>query len=210
VSPPTIPSSAIPPADLVARYSVHACDDVFYVPDFFDADQRLYDELESAIPWREETIGLFGRRVTVPRLTAWNGDDGVGYRYSRGDHRANGWLNELAGLRDHLRSRLGIRFNFVLANLYRHGQDAMGWHADDEPELGECPCIASLSLGAARRFCLRARDGSRRRTELLLESGSLLFMWGRSQHDWLHAVPRTRRPVGPRINLTFRQVETTP
>jgi len=206
---PNLPRVAIPPADLVARYTVHTCDDVFYVPDFYDEAQRLYDELESTIQWREENIVLFGRRVTVPRLTAWHGDDGVAYRYSRTVHRANGWPNELVGLRERLQIRLGIRFNFVLANMYRHGQDAMGWHADDEPELGECPCIASLSLGASRRFCLRARDGSRRRTELLLESGSLLFMWGRSQHAWQHAVPRTRLPVGPRINLTFRLVATT-
>jgi len=209
VSLPIASGANIPPVDLVTRYRVRACDEVLYVPDFLGDDQRLYDEFESTIQWREETIVLFGRRLAVPRLTAWSGDEGVVYRYSRADHRANGWLNELAGLREQLRIRLGIRFNFVLANLYRHGQDAMGWHADDEPELGECPCIASLSLGASRRFCLRARDGSRRRTELLLESGSLLFMWGRSQHDWQHAVPRTRRSVGPRINLTFRLVETT-
>ena len=111
-------------------------------------------------------------------------------------------------MRDLLHARLGIRFNFALANLYRDGNDAIGWHADDERELGASPCIASLSFGSPRRFCLRERGSERRRIDVMLESGSLLLMWGRSQRDWQHSVPRTRTAVGPRINLTFRTVET--
>ena len=194
--------AAQPPFDLIARYAVRDCDDVLYVPDYFDGD------FCAGIEWREETIPLFGRRVIVPRLCAWFGDDGVEYRYSRSVHRASRWLSPLQTLRDQLLARLGIRFNFVLANLYRTGNDAMGWHSDDERELGEQPCIASLSFGAARRFCLRARDGSARRAELVLEHGSLLLMWGRSQRDWEHALPRMRDVHESRINLTYRCVES--
>ncbi len=204
-------TAAEPPPDLIARYAVRDCDDVLYVPEYFGAGvcaQRSCAELGAAIAWREESIALFGRRVTVPRLCAWYGDVGVAYRYSRSTHRANGWLSELEVVRDHLLARLGIRFNFVLANLYRTGRDAMGWHADDEPELGPRPCVASLSFGAARLFRLRARDGRARRVDLLLEHGSLLLMWGCSQRDWQHAVPRMRDASGPRINLTYRCVET--
>jgi alkylated DNA repair dioxygenase AlkB len=204
---------AEPSPDLIARYAVRDCDDVLYIPGFFgNAFDTAFDtslaDLGAAIAWREESITMFGRRVTVPRLCAWYGDVGVAYRYSHSTHRADGWLSELEVVRDQLLERLGIRFNFVLANLYRTGQDAMGWHADDEPELGARPCIASLSFGAPRRFRLRARDGRARRVDLMLEHGSLLLMWGRSQRDWQHALPRMRAASGPRINLTYRCVET--
>lgn len=200
--------AAEPPPDLVARYAVRGCDDVLYIPNYFGAARRGCTDLAAAISWHQESIALFGRRVTVPRLCAWYGDVGVAYRYSNSTHRANGWLSELEVMRDQLLARLGIGFNFVLANLYRTGQDAMGWHADDEPELGARPCIASASFGAARRFCLRARDDRTHRVDLMLEHGSLLLMWGRSQRDWQHALPRMRAARGPRINLTYRCVET--
>lgn len=204
--------TAEPPADLIARYAVRECDDVLYVPEYLETafvqPQPSYADLAAEIAWREEWITLFGRRVTVPRLCAWYGDAGVAYRYSRSTHRADGWLSGLERLRDQLLARLGIRFNFVLANLYRTGEDAMGWHADDEPELGARPCIASLSFGAARRFALRARPRDSKRVNLMLEHGSLLLMWGRSQRDWQHALPRMRGVSRPRINLTFRYVET--
>ncbi len=195
-----------PPADLISAYGLTACDDVLYVPCFLEAANVIEAALQAELEWREESIVMFGRRVTVPRLCAWCGDEGVAYRYSRTVHRAGGWSSGVGTLRDELLVRLGIRFNFVLANWYRDGADAMGWHADDEPELGEHPCVASLSFGAPRRFTMRARDGKARRIALLLEPGSLLLMWGRSQHDWQHALPKTKRTVGSRINLTFRNV----
>jgi alkylated DNA repair dioxygenase AlkB len=94
----------------------------------------------------------------------------------------------------------------VLLNLYRDGRDGMGWHADDEPELGRNPVIASVSLGAERRFCLRHRRRRDLKIDLPLPHGSLLCMSGATQHHWLHALPKTRRPAGERINLTLRQV----
>jgi alkylated DNA repair dioxygenase AlkB len=105
-----------------------------------------------------------------------------------------------------VRELSGAEFNAVLLNLYRDGRDGMGWHADDEPELGRNPVIASVSLGATRRFCLRHRRRRDLKLDLPLPHGSLLLMAGATQHHWLHALPKTQRPVGERINLTFRRV----
>ena len=172
------------------------------MPNFIECDERL---LMRAIDWREDTVVMFGRSIKVPRLCAWYGDPGVEYRYSNVVHRADGWPAEIAILRDRIHQLVGARFNFVLANLYRDGHDAIGWHSDDERDLGPQPCIASLSFGASRPFRIRSRDG-RRRVELLMEHGSLLLMFGTSQKKWQHSLPRIRTDVGPRINLTFRDV----
>ena len=201
------PVARMPPSDLVGGYELAACRDVLYYPGFIDGAADLQHDLTNAIAWREESLLIFGRHVKVPRLCAWYGDDGVTYRYSHAEHRADSWPPVIRTLRDALHSRLGLRFNFVLANLYRDGNDALGWHADNERELGLYPCIASLSFGASRRFCMRARARDRRFT-VLLEPGSLLLMWGTSQRDWQHSVPRSRDVNGPRVNLTFRLVET--
>ena len=195
-----------PPAEWRRRYAVAECDDALYVPDFIAEPAAWTDQLFEQLDWKEESIVLFGRSIRVPRLSVCYGDDGVEYRYSSVTHRAKGWPPSLCDLRERLDRRLGLRFNFVLANLYRDGNDSMGWHADDERELGAHPVIASISLGAPRVFRLRARDGSGRRAAVRLESGSLLLMWGRSQRAWQHALPKVRGNVGRRINLTFRYV----
>ena len=139
--------------------------------------------------------------MPTPRLTAWMGDHA--YRYSGLTNEPQPWPPALATLRDRLSEELGAPFNSCLANLYRDGSDSMGYHADDEPELGPQPVIASISLGARRRFALRHRT-SRQRWTWELGEGDLLVMSGESQRDYLHAVPKTARPVGPRMNLTFR------
>jgi alkylated DNA repair dioxygenase AlkB len=199
-----------PPPELV-RHGVPDCDDVLYLPKFLnDASvQAFCAEFATQTQWFDESIQLFGRSVVVPRRCAWFGDTGVTYGYSRHLHRASGWTAVTVALRDDLFERLGVQFNFVLLNFYRDGNDCMGWHSDDERALGEHPCIASLSLGAPRRFCLRARDGTNRRAQVWLESGSLLVMWGRSQQNWMHSLPRARGCLAPRINLTFRLIRTS-
>ena len=196
-----------PPSELVGLHGLAECGDALYYPGFIDDAADVEHDLAAAIEWREESLLIFGRRVKVPRLCAWYGDDGVAYRYSHAEHRADLWPPEVRSLRDTLHSRLGIRFNFVLANLYRDGNDALGWHADNERELGPYPCIASLSFGVSRRFCMRTRTRDRR-FSVLLEPGSLLLMWGTSQRDWQHSVPRSSGVNEPRINLTFRLVES--
>jgi alkylated DNA repair dioxygenase AlkB len=171
-----------------------------------DEASRLYDVLRDGIGWQQEEVLIFGQRRRVPRLVAWHGDPGARYRYSGTDHDPEPWTPELERLRARVYELSGVEFNAVLLNYYRDGRDGMGWHADDEPELGRNPAIASVSLGAPRRFCLRHRRRKDLKLDLELPHGSLLVMSGPTQHHWLHALPKTRRPVGERINLTFRRV----
>ncbi|WP_019946975.1 alpha-ketoglutarate-dependent dioxygenase AlkB family protein [Hymenobacter aerophilus] len=167
----------------------------------------LLAELTATVAWRQEPIKLFGREVMQPRLTAWYGDPNATYRYSGLHLEPLPWLPALQHLRAQLEAATGARFNSVLLNLYRSGQDSMGYHADDEPELGPAPVIASLTLGATRTFRLKPRPGvPAQALSLPLPAGSLLVMRGETQQNWLHALPKTVRPVGPRLNLTFRLV----
>ncbi|MBY6205357.1 alpha-ketoglutarate-dependent dioxygenase AlkB family protein [Halomonas denitrificans] len=166
----------------------------------------VFERLLREVDWQRRSVKMFGREVPQPRLIAFQGDEGVSYRYSGGDYLAAPWHPEVGLLRDRLAEELGVGFTSALLNLYRDGADGMGWHADDEPELGREPTIASISLGAARRFLLRNRDDRSRRFEYRLGAGSLLVMEGDLQHHWQHRVPKTARPVGPRINLTFRRI----
>lgn len=166
-------------------------------------------ELRDAVPWETHRIRLFGREVDAPRLSCWIGDPGAAYTYSRTRFEPRPWPAALRAIRERLEATTGGRFDSVLANLYRDGRDSMGWHSDDEPELGPRPLIASLSLGAERRFLLKPRDRAfrgQRAFALALPPGSLLLMAGDTQRHYLHALPATARPVGPRLNLTFRRV----
>ena len=170
----------------------------------------LFEALRVDVPWTRHRLRLFGREVEAPRLSCWIGDPGAMYRYSGARFTPEPWPAVLVPVRDALSEAAGVRFNSVLANLYRDGRDAMGWHSDDERELGPEPVIASLSLGATRRFVLKAcapdADGRVARHVLALPHGSVLVMRGDTQTRFRHALPRTARPVGPRINLTFRKI----
>jgi alkylated DNA repair dioxygenase AlkB len=167
--------------------------------------ERLLSRLNEDLQWRQYPIRLFGRDLLQPRLTAWCSDPGVAYCYSGVKLDPAGWHPEVDQLRCQLMAELGVRFNSVLINAYRDGQDAMGWHADDEPELGDEPSIASVSLGQTRVLRIRPRGGGPSQG-IVLEHGSLLVMSGPSQAQWQHAIPRSRRPMGLRINLTFRKI----
>lgn len=170
---------------------------------------KLLTELTETIPWKHEAIRLFGKDVLQPRLTAWHGDAGATYRYSGLQLTPQPWTPALQQLRERVEAAAGTRFNSVLLNLYRTGQDSMGWHADNEPELGPRPVIASVSLGAVRTFRLKPRDPlltPHEPVSLVLPSGSLLIMSGLTQQNWLHALPKTTRVPDPRLNLTFRLV----
>jgi alkylated DNA repair dioxygenase AlkB len=169
----------------------------------------LIRELRHGIDWRQEEVVVFGRRHLVPRLVAWHGDPGARYTYSGTPHEPLPWTLALERIRERVHELASCEFNAVLLNLYRDGRDGMGWHADDEVELGPDPVIASVSLGAVRRFCLRHRRRKGLRMDLSLPHGSLLLMAGTTQRHWVHAVPKTTLPVGERINLTFRRVALT-
>ena len=167
----------------------------------------LLTQLTAEIAWEQRSIRMFGRLLPQPRLTAWYGDPEARYTYSGLHWQPRPWTPTLQALRQQIEAATGASFNSVLLNLYRHGHDSMGWHADDEPELGPAPTIASLSLGATRRFRLRPRPGlAHAPFGLDLPAGSLLLMSGSSQAQWQHALPKTARPVSPRLNLTFRWV----
>jgi len=183
--------------------AVVALDPAWLAPVEADA---LFDALRDAIPWGIHRIRLFGREVDSPRLSCWIGDPGTGYTYSGTHFEPHPWPVALRAIRTRLAGELRIDFNSVLANLYRDGRDSMGWHSDDEPELGSQPVIASLSLGASRRFVLKHRSEPSRTLALALPHGSLLVMRGATQVHYRHAVPRTAKPIGSRINLTFRRI----
>lgn len=182
-----------------------AYDPAFLTPTEADA---AFARLSAQIAWEQHRIRLFGRLLDVPRLSCWIGDPGASYVYSRTRFEPRPWPAGLLPLRRRLQQVLGAPFNAVLANLYRDGADSMGWHADDEPELGPQPLIASLSLGATRRFLLCGRSAPEVRLALELGHGSLLVMRGETQRNFRHALPRTARPCGPRLNLTFRRILT--
>jgi len=178
--------------------------DVFLFRSFLDSDEAdaLFRRLRHEIAWKTETIRLFGRQIAMPRLVAWYGD--LAYTYSGLTMPAADWPPCLAGIKGTVSERAAQPFNGVLLNLYRDGRDSMSWHADDEAELGREPVVASLSLGAARRFVFRRSDDKTKKVAVDLPGGSLLVMAGPTQHHWQHAVPKTAKPVGERINLTFR------
>jgi alkylated DNA repair dioxygenase AlkB len=181
---------------------------VDWVEDFIGTEESfdLFQRVHSETRWQEREIMMFGRKIMQPRLVAWQGDPGKSYRYSGVTWDPDPWGAAVAEIRDRLTTKLGIRFNSVLLNLYRNGHDCMGWHRDDEPELGSEPCIASVSLGAVRKFRFRKMGDPRQKAEVALGSGSLLVMAGRTQELWQHALPRMLRVKEPRINLTFRVI----
>ena len=166
---------------------------------------RLFGQLTAVTPWRQEIATVMGRRVPIPRLTAWHG--AAGYVYSGIEMTPAPWNAPLLELKAIAEACAGQAFNSVLLNLYRDGRDSVSWHADNESGLGRDPVIASVSLGAMRRFQMKHRRREAR-VALDLPSGSCLVMAGATQHHWLHQVPKTSRPVGPRINLTFRTMAT--
>lgn len=184
--------------------------DITYTPDFLD-DEEQRDAMRRILatsPLQTHEVVVFGKRHETPRRTAWHADPGCSYRYSGLTHEPAPWTPVLADLRERLESRLGVLLNSVLVNHYRSGADAVGWHADDEAVFGQRPTIASVSLGHPRRFVLKLRnatgEAAKIRHEWRLEPGSLLVMRGDTQEKWLHCVPRTRRDVGERVNLTWR------
>ena len=165
-----------------------------------------FARLRAEIPWERHRLRLFGREIDSPRLSCWIGDPDAVYVYSGTRFVPYAWTDALSELREILLDRYEERSNSVLANLYRDGRDSMGWHSDNEPELGPEPVILSFSFGGVRRFRLRHRHDPSLRLELDLPSGSLLRMAGATQRLYRHDLPKTARAVPARINLTFRTI----
>ncbi len=179
-----------------------------YTPDFYSSEKatQLFHLLKQEIKWKSEKIKMFGKEVNQPRLIAWYGDPEAVYTYSGLTMRPLLWTDALLKIKERIESSVGQNFNSVLLNYYRSGQDYMGWHADNEKELGKRPVIASLSLGATRRFQLKHRREDLGLLTIELENGSLLIMKDDMQEHWLHKVAATKKEVGERINLTFRKI----
>jgi alkylated DNA repair dioxygenase AlkB len=163
----------------------------------------IFARLLHETAWRHETIVVYGKRHLQPRLTAWHGE--AGYTYSGLRLEPLPMTPLLAQLRSAVEAATGHRYNSVLLNYYRDGADSMRMHSDDEPELGPQPAIASLSYGAARTFILRHKR-SKHTLKLELADGNLLLMAGSLQRNWLHGINKTAKPVGARLNLTFRYI----
>ena len=180
----------------------------FLTPSRADA---LLSTLLAETPWQHGEIVIYGRQVKMPRLTAWYGDPGASYVYSGLRNEPQPWTGALRELRAGVEATAAHTFNSVLLNCYRDGNDSMGWHRDNEPELGPRPVIASVTLGAARRFRFRevrpAVAVNRKTHEIELTHGSLLVMRGETQSAWEHGLPKVRDLNDLRINLTFRFVE---
>lgn len=181
-----------------------------YWPAWLSAQEATagFSLLRQALAWRQDHIRVYGKAVKIPRLQAWYGDADASYAYSGLRLPPLPWHPWLLALKHKCEAQTGYRFNSVLANCYRNGQDSMGWHADDEPELGRNPAIASVSLGAPRDMDFR-HNITRQRCRLKLQHGSLLLMHGQTQHFWQHAIPKRASLAGERINLTFRWVTPT-
>ena len=171
-----------------------------------DASGAIFAALRAQIGFEQRPIRIMGRTVMQPRLSAWVGDPGAAYTYSGVLNAPAPWSPALQELRAAVSAAACESFNSVLCNLYRDGADSMGFHADAERELGPEPVIASLSLGATRRFQVRHRRAAADRLDIDLHDGSLLIMRGELQQHYRHAVPKQRAISEPRINLTFRRI----
>lgn len=158
------------------------------------------------IRWKQDSMKLYGKDLPLPRLTAWYGDPGAAYTYSGIKSDPNPWNDGLLHLKQKIEALVGSTFNSVLLNWYRNGQDSLGWHADDEKELGLDPVIASANFGASRDFQLRRNDDHDQKLTLPLRHGTLLVMRGELQRHWKHAVPKRAGVAGSRFNLTFRTI----
>jgi alkylated DNA repair dioxygenase AlkB len=176
-----------------------------YLPRVFDAAESSahLEGLVDELAWEEQRFTIYRRDLPMPRLIAMYGP--TGYRYSGVVHPPRPMTARLAAIRATAEAATGVAFNSVLANLYRDGRDSVGWHRDSDYAHGGQPAIASVSFGAVRRFQLRDARG-RTRSAIDLESGSLLLMQAEAVRHWWHRVPKTARPVGPRVNLTFRHM----
>ncbi|UZO79416.1 alpha-ketoglutarate-dependent dioxygenase AlkB [Aquimarina sp. ERC-38] len=183
--------------------------DVTYYPNFILPEVALqqFTTLKEETPWQQDAIKVFGKTYLQPRLTALYANNNKPYSYSSLTMQPLAFTPTLLTIKNQVEQIIPVGFTTCLLNLYRDGNDSNGWHADNEKELGEHPIIASVSLGASRLFHLKHRYQKDQKAKINLESGSLLLMKGLTQKYWLHQIPKTKKEVGPRINLTFRIIK---
>lgn len=180
--------------------------EIIYFPAFIDKTKadEIYAELLEKTPWQQDEITVYGKKHAQPRLTALYGNEDTPYSYSTIKMQPHHWTVLLREIKSLVESVSNVNFTTVLLNQYRDGGDSNGWHADNEKELGANPIIASVSFGAERTFQLKHNTDKNLKKNIILEHGSLLIMKGTTQHFWKHQIPKTTKPIGKRINLTFR------
>ena len=169
-----------------------------------ESDEFLYKLIKN-ISWESMMIKMFGKDLKIPRLQCWIGDEGCDYKYSVKKLNRHDWSAELLLIRKKIFKELKIDFNSVLANYYRDGKDSMGWHSDDEKELGSNPTIASISFGSERNLYFRNKI-TKETISIPQAHGCLIVIDGKTQKNWQHSIKKTQKIIGPRINLTFRNI----
>lgn len=181
--------------------------DVRFFPAFFSPEESAayFEKLRESLVWEQQEIKMFGKSIPMPRLIAWYGDEGKSYTYSGIQHQPKAWTKELLEIKARVEKVAESSFNSVLLNLYRDEKDSVGWHSDDEPELGTNPIIASVSFGGVREFQFKHKTKDLRQS-IELSNGSLLIMAGECQHHWLHRIPKSKKAIPARMNLTFRTI----
>ena len=188
----------------------HEIDDgaFLHVQEFITKQESdiYFTVLKDEIAWQQEKMKMYGKELPFPRLTAWYGDEGRTYSFSGLTLKPKPWTDSLRELKNRVEVKTDATFNSVLLNRYRDGNDSISWHQDDEKDLGKYPVIASLNFGATRRFQLRHLQ-SKEKINMDLKHGSLFVMLGKLNHHWQHQIPKTKKAVGERINLTFRHIK---
>ena len=180
---------------------------VQYYPKIWNEEQcaLMFDALLQSLNWETDQLVMFGEVITTKRKVVWVGDDGLSYTYSGVKKHPSPWTTELLAIKTKLEELAQWKFNSCLLNLYHNGSEGMGWHSDNEPELNPKAPIASLSLGEIRKFAFRHKI-DKTVSSVSLENGSVLMMHAPTQASWQHSLLKTAKPVGPRINLTFRDI----
>ncbi len=181
--------------------------EVYYYPDFLSPEesQNYLNVLTNEIPWQHDEVVIFGKVIQTRRKVAWYADNAKSYTYSGRTKIGLSWTPSLLTIRKAIEEKAQVQFNGCLGNFYHDGNDGASWHADDEKSIQANSCIASLSLGAARKFEFKHKV-SQAKISLILAPGSLLFMQGNTQNHWIHQLPKSKKITAPRLNLTFRQM----
>lgn len=183
---------------------------VEYIPGVFSTLESNYllDQFINHVPWEQKMVKMYNKEMATPRLTAWYGDPGTNYSFTGITLDPMPWTPELLMMKERVEALAGVRFNSVLLNYYRNGNDSVAWHRDNERILGTKPVIASVSLGQVRNFDIRLQSDHSRKYTIRLENGSYLLMKGDLQEHWEHQIAKSTKPMKPRINLTFRRILT--
>lgn len=182
--------------------------EAYFYPHFFSESESdlLFEKLKNEVDWKQEPIVIFGKKVMQPRLTAWYSDQDIKYSYSGITMSGKSWTPTLLEIKQRIEKISGVIYSGALLNFYRDEKDSMGWHKDDEKELGKNPVIGSVSFGAVRTFKFQNIKDKKLQTSIDLTHGSFLLMRGSTQHFWKHSIPKKAKALGPRINITFRVI----